>query len=257
MLPQYERLGGSKPIFSVPFGRFAVIVVSLPLFSFIFCVLYSVLFYFERSTATHCHVFNLLPSISAAIGNYQPQRIVWQVAIVTHFLPRLLVARMYLKHYDDIIRRNRRGFAYLAVMLNVLENFALLGLSLFTSIDNYEIHKNCFCTFIGASETYMLISYFLNKNGRKIPELTKIEEKSLKYKQRLFIINVICFALAGYFFLRHNNYCEPMIYTFFALFEYIVVFTNMGFHMTAFWDFNDLSLSFDWLYGFHFIPTGS
>lgn len=137
MLPQYERLGGTKPIFTISFGRFSVIVVSLPFFGFIFCVLYSVLFYFKQSTGTHCHVFNLLPSISAAIGNYQPQRLVWQLCIVLHFLPRLLIARMYLKHYDDIIRRNRRGVSYLAVLLNVLENFALLGLSLFTSIDSY------------------------------------------------------------------------------------------------------------------------
>lgn len=137
MLPQYERLGDSKPVFSISFGRFAVIIVSLPFFGFIFCVVYSVLFFFKQSTGTHCHVANLLPSISAAIGNYQPQRFVWQVCIVLHFLPRLLIARMYLKHYDDVIRRNRRGFAYVAVLLNVLENFALLGLSLFTSIDSY------------------------------------------------------------------------------------------------------------------------
>ncbi|XP_063702090.1 post-GPI attachment to proteins factor 2-like [Culicoides brevitarsis] len=256
-LPQYQRLGGPQTLFSISFGRFSVIIVSLPFFGFIFCVAYSVLFFFKQSTGTHCHVFNLLPSISAAIGNYQPQRFVWQLCIVLHFLPRLLIARMYLKHYEDIIRMNRRGFAYLAVFLNILENFALLGLSLFTSIDSYEIHKNCFVTFIAASEVYMLISYFLNKNGRKIPELNKIEEKSLKYKQRLFLINVVCFALAGYFFVRHNEYCEPMIYTFFAFFEYIVVFTNMGFHMTAYWDFSMLSLAFDWINGFHFIPTGS
>lgn len=138
MLPQYQRLDDpSKPVLSVSFGRFAFITVSLPFLSFIFCVLYSVFFYFERATATHCHVFNLLPSISAAIGNYQPQRFVWQVAIVMHFLPRLLVSRMYLKYYDDVIRKNRRGVAYIAVLLNVMENFALLGLSLFTSVENY------------------------------------------------------------------------------------------------------------------------
>jgi len=238
MLPLYERID-SKPLLRIRFGRFALLFVSLPFFSFIFCVVWSLLFDFERATATHCRVDNLLPSISAAIGNYQPQRLVWQIAIVIHFLPRLMVARMYLKHYEDKIRKNRRKLGYLAVLLNVAENFSLLGLSLFTSATNYEIHRNCFSTFIFTSEVYMLLSYLLNKNARKVPEVMGLERRSIRFKRNLFITNVVCFAAAGYFFVRHNNYCEPGIYTFFAFFEYIVVLTNMGYHMTAYWDFAD------------------
>lgn len=136
MLPQYERLD-AKPLLTVSFGKFAFAVVSLPFCSFLFCVLWSVVYFFERSTATHCGVPNFLPSISAAIGNYQPQRFIWQSAILLQALPRLLVTYQYLKYYNIIIRVNRRPIAYTACIFNVFENLALVGLSLWTSSDDY------------------------------------------------------------------------------------------------------------------------
>lgn len=121
----------------VRFGRFALAIVSLPLFSFLFCVIWSLLYFFERSTSTHCAVDNYLPSISAAIGNYQPQRFIWQTSILLQFLPRLLIAKYYLNYYLDSVRKMNHCMIYTVFALNVIENFALVGLSLWTSSDNY------------------------------------------------------------------------------------------------------------------------
>jgi post-GPI attachment to proteins factor 2 len=122
MLPAYQQLKENGiddrgPLFTISFGKFSLITVSLPLFSFIFCVSYSLIFFFEQSTSTHCHVWNYLPSISvsatffflqkvsvtngffavvqAAIGSFQPQAIVWQISIIVHFIPRLVITWMY------------------------------------------------------------------------------------------------------------------------------------------------------------------
>lgn len=147
MIPrQYEPLTQTAKAYfiEISFGTFAVTIVSLPFLSFIFCVVWSVLYNFERATATHCGVVNYLPSISAAIGNYQPQRFIWQCAILLQALPRFLVAQQYLRHNSSRIRRNRRALAYLAFVLNLIENIALVGLSLWNSSDFYGIKFNFF-----------------------------------------------------------------------------------------------------------------
>lgn len=71
-----------------------------------------------------------------------------------------------------------------------------------------EIHKNCFCTFIAVSELYMLLSYYLNKSARRETNLSHSESKSVNLKRNLFVINITSIALAGYFFVRHNDRCE-------------------------------------------------
>lgn len=141
MIPrQYDTRSSAKRYFiEIPFGTFTLAIVSLPFFGFVFCIVWSVLYFYERSTATHCAVHNYLPSISAAIGNYQPQRFVWQTAILLHTLPRFLIAHEYLRFNRSRIRKSRKGLAYLAYILNVVENIVLVGLSFWTSSENYGL----------------------------------------------------------------------------------------------------------------------
>lgn len=216
--------------YRIPFGLAAFVIVSLPFCSFIFCILWCILYFFERSTSTHCDVYNYLPSISAAIGNYQPQRFIWQLSILLHFLPRLCIAKHYL-HYlrKNILRVPIYGAVYLVYSLNVIENFALVGLSLWTSSNDYgklmvlvsffkiienlmvsEMHKYCFSVFIISSELYMGLSCYLFINSRRIDQQKgRLHHKSVKVKCVLFFINILSLALALYFFFRHNTYCEP------------------------------------------------
>lgn len=146
MIPQYERIvdsdsGGTEtPIrsaFRIRFGKLAVFIVMFPIVGFLFCVVWSLLYNFDQANATHCLVYNFLPSLSAAIGNYQPQRIVWQFSVLVHALPRYAIAFMYKNYHVGLLRKRRKELAYLACILNITELSSLVGLTLWTSSESY------------------------------------------------------------------------------------------------------------------------
>ncbi|XP_040576225.1 post-GPI attachment to proteins factor 2-like [Lepeophtheirus salmonis] len=224
-------------------GRLAVITVCFPLFGFIFCLFYSFVYHFDKTTYTHCEVPNFSPSISAAIGSFAPQKYVWQTAIALHIGPRFFFVDLYRRYFQNkcdfsktkIIRR----VIVTVHILSVIENASLLGLTIVSSADIFAIHKFCFGAFITSSFLYMLlVSYVLfnprlsgyNSQGRN-------DRISLLFKRRIFKAQFLSIPLLLYFYYRHNSFCEPYVYSFFCITEYFIVLSNMGFHMTAFYDF--------------------
>nr|CAD7411014.1 unnamed protein product [Timema poppensis] len=162
--------------------------------------------------------------------------------------PRFLIARMYYKYYQSVLYHWIHFLAAIACWLNVAENLALVGLTFISSSENYSVHEKCFMMFMVTSELYMMLTCYLLRSMRCQPP-DNVETRSLRIKYQLLVVNVISFALAAYCFLRHNWYCEPGVYSLFSLCEYVVVLTNMGFHMTASWDFHGRELLV-WLPGF-------
>lgn len=226
-----------RPLVRLPFNSFIVGTVLLPLTGLIACLFISLMYHFEDATYTHCKVSNYLPSISSAISR-MPERYIWRGCIGLHSAARYLVTATYFSFY-------RRRFANrlpelllsgLALLCSVAENTGLLLLTYVSSTETYNVHKYGFIVFIGSSLLHMLITCRLWQVIRR-HYVNPEEMTSYRWKVRLFLFNISCCLAAAYFFTRHNKYCETGVYTLFAFFEYLVVFSNMAFHMTATFDF--------------------
>ena len=222
------------------FRHLLVTAVCLPLFGFLFCVGWSLLYHFSAATSTHCRVANYLPSLSAAIGNFAVQRFVWKTAIALHAAPRFVIGYLYYGYWRSVLTpvHLARLLLLTSQVLYVSENLGLLGLSFVTSAEDFPFHKAAFILFLVSAGFYMLLTCWLSRLPRARPP-TRRDHISGWWKRVLFATYCVCLALSMYFYARHNAGCEAGIYTLFALNEYVVVLSNIAFHGTAYWDMYD------------------
>ncbi|KAM7397445.1 hypothetical protein PAMA_005638 [Pampus argenteus] len=233
----YGGLDRDRPLIRLRFTSCAVGTLLLPLSGLVACLSLSLIYHFEESTYTHCQVSNYLPSISAAISRV-PERYIWRCCIGLHSAPRFLVSATYFSFYRSRFASKLPELllSALTLLCSLAENCGLLLLTYVSSTETYNVHKNGFIVFIASSLLHMLSTCRLWHVIRRY-SVNPEEVTSYRWKVRLFLFNVSCCLAAAYFFRRHNKFCETGIYTLFALCEYLVVFSNMAFHMTAFWDF--------------------
>lgn len=235
----------------IPFRHAIRLTLALPFGAFIFAVFWAIFTDYERSVNVVCtkdgtKIRNYLPSLSAATGDFPVSQTLWTLCIVIHSPPRFLYGSMYLKYFQTITHPSYHSWAYIAWILSVLEVLGLAGLSVITSKQNLPFHASCFATFLIASELYMILQCFLqSRRTSKTQGPSNGENKSLKIKKILTKLVLTCSGVLVYTYFRHEAYCEEGVYTVFALIEYIVILSNMGFHGCSFWDFYDRVIVID------------
>ncbi|KAJ8256470.1 hypothetical protein COCON_G00186220 [Conger conger] len=237
MIQSSSSQDSDRPFVSVRFTTFVTGTLCLPFLGLISCIFISVFFHFEDATKTHCQVPNYLPSISASIG-LTPERYIWRFCIGLHSAPRFLMAVAYFTFYHGRLTNNClvELLSYLNLTCAFSENIGLLLLTYVSSNETHSIHKKGFVVFTGSALIHMLITCLLWR-AIKMYSMSHELLKSYWWKKRLCVSSVILCAAASGFYWKHNKFCEPGIYTLFALCEYLMVFCNMAFHLTAFWDF--------------------
>lgn len=225
----------------------------IPLGAFILCILITLIKDFREANETHCLVSNILPSISSSVSEFFPQNTLWRLAIGVDSFPRYLIAFIYYKHYFSIRRVEfKNAFLYssvvqMAFLFHSIELTCLLLLTYVSSVEYFELHAVSFILFLISSTIYMILAistYYLQRNPLLISENCEKERQSHHLKLSIFLFYLISILGSVYFYIRHNEYCEPYVYSLFSLCEYLTVLANIAYHMVIFYDLNLFENSF-------------
>jgi hypothetical protein len=184
-----------------------------PIFGMLACLFVSVVFHFEDTTYTHCKVMNFLPSISAAIGNNQPEQFIWELAVAAHNIVTLVDSFVFY-HNLMLLYPSRYLLARLCCFFKGWSSFSLFVLTFVTSTENFEIHKLGFVMWVIAGSISMVLMLVLY-NEKDVFVLRWM---------RSFVAGYFVFIiLAALFYYLHNWHCIPLAYSFFGLSEFIVI----------------------------------
>uniref|UniRef100_A0A915CEC6 Post-GPI attachment to proteins factor 2 n=1 Tax=Parascaris univalens TaxID=6257 RepID=A0A915CEC6_PARUN len=234
---------GEEELLAIPFRWFVYVVAGMPMFALFSCIALSVTLHLEEATRTHCGVPNWLPSISAAVASFPPERYIWRLLIALHSAPRYAVAFAFRNLLLTSPLRPLTAHTWfpfvchLACATNIAENTFLLLLTSISSTENYLLHKTSFGGFALCAMLYMFVATWLfHYSGRR--RTSSLGERSFQYKVLMCGSSTISLLMAAYFFYRHNAFCEPGLYTLFAIAEYALVISNVLFHSTLLFDFH-------------------
>lgn len=182
---------------------------------------------------------------------------IWRLFIGIDSFPRYIIALIYFSKYynckQDLVKYKSlyRFLTKTALVFHFIELTALLLLTYISSTEIFVLHKLSFVLFLASSTIYMILiitSYYcLHKPDETYANHSQAisrELKSKKYKINVLTIYLCSFLFSLYFYVRHNLYCEPYVYSFFSLFEYVTVLANIGFHSIIFYDLNLLNSQF-------------
>ncbi|KJE93687.1 hypothetical protein, variant [Capsaspora owczarzaki ATCC 30864] len=184
--------------------------------------------------------------ISSSIGGFLPEKCIWQFAMAIVCAPRVLQSVLIYKYYQSRPMLQNSLFRVCNLLKFLLANaelFFLLLLSFVTSTENYPVHEVGFVGFIIFSVLHMTIQLVLQY------PLARVNAKansafSFKLKLVCLVGHAASFAAAMYCFFRHNDYCEPYMYSQFAFFEYVTIVFNIISHASALLEIGDTFIVF-------------
>jgi hypothetical protein len=218
----------------------------LPVIGLVACLFFSVYYHYEDVIKTHCRNWEWLPSISSTIGNNIPEMFIWRYSIALYSAPKIWAEIVHFALLRWIRRQRHRGklgwfqiWNSLALLTGILENCSLYLLTMVSSSEHRFTHELGFALlmiFAHLHFIFFLIAFYCARKPLQSSERNW-------FARRLFfaLAHATLFLVALRLYFRHKKYCEPGMYSWFALCEWLVVAANIAFHMGFLWEYRSIS----------------
>ncbi|KAL4074973.1 Frag1/DRAM/Sfk1 family-domain-containing protein [Scleroderma yunnanense] len=154
------------------------------------------------------------PSVSATIGDWYPERSIFQILIAITSGPRF--ALVFLQYW--INRQSLSSLPGWVFLAGVIRTLSCGGWVYITSTDDHDVHDVVMITYIACNIPWMLGGILCTPLGH-----TKSRRRR-KLVVTLFFGSIIPLV---YFFVRHKVYKIPGAYTQYAFFEWGLIFLDI------------------------------
>lgn len=132
----------------------------------------------------------------------------------------------------------------LRAVIHITEQFGLIALTVIPSRENLFAHQTGFATFWVCSILNMLITTWLNyrtvkKSSSPVSESSKFKE-ALNLRIACTSTHLISSVFALFWYVAHEKWCQDYSYSYFAISEWVVVWSNIYFHLAEGLDAKDI-----------------
>jgi len=213
---------------------------------FIICFIIAGVFHWNKVIRNHCRVWEFLPSVSAVIGDHNPEMNVWRMAIALASGPRFVCSILNYKLLLEALSSSRKSKTLIktALLVDWLRIAAAGGWTYISSSEyNFE-HSVCYIIYVVFSFIYMGIHtplFYQAKVSTSVSFTSKQQSNhqfSYKWKTTCFVLHILLFFVSLYFFLiEHQKYCLPGSYSRYALCEWILSACNILYDTSYYLDF--------------------
>ncbi|KAG0252297.1 hypothetical protein BG011_007078 [Mortierella polycephala] len=168
------------------------------------------------------------PSVSAATGDWYPERNICQIFIALASGPRLILCYLwYLLTIRNIPAHGSKGFAKFLFTNDVVRTVACGGWVYITSSDDHDIHDIAMIVYLLCTVPHVIGTI---KTAPQNP-------KSQSYRKLFAYTFFGALVPMVYFFIQHNVHRIPGAYTYYAFFEWSLIISDLAFDAVCMIDF--------------------
>ncbi|KAH8117743.1 Frag1/DRAM/Sfk1 family-domain-containing protein [Phellopilus nigrolimitatus] len=169
------------------------------------------------------------PSVSATIGDWYPERSIFHILIALNSGPRF--ALVFLQYY--LQRSSATSLPFFVLLSGLVRTLSCGGWVYITSEDDHDAHD------------VLMIAYIICNIPWMYGGIACTPKKNVRQRRRRYALASIFFVSIlpmMYFFVQHKVHSIAGAYTYYAFFEWCLIFTDVLFDSVVGLDFAESNL---------------